>query len=78
MDATVELIGRPTREDYTSRPGALIWFFPKEPRWLEAEAPRPQSYHQGIQESDRRGDQESRAVASEGRASRRASLGLGS
>jgi hypothetical protein len=29
MDATVELIGTPTREDYTSRPGALIWFFRK-------------------------------------------------
>ncbi len=29
MDATVELTGRPTREDYSSRPGALIWFFRK-------------------------------------------------
>jgi chromosome segregation ATPase len=29
MDATAELTGRPTREDYTSRPGALIWFFRK-------------------------------------------------
>jgi hypothetical protein len=29
MDATVELTGTPTREDYTSRPGALIWFFRK-------------------------------------------------
>jgi chromosome segregation ATPase len=27
MDATVELTGTPTREVYTSRPGALIWFF---------------------------------------------------
>ena len=27
MDATAELTGTPTREDYTSRPGALIWFF---------------------------------------------------
>jgi hypothetical protein len=29
MDATVELTRTPTREDYTSRPGALIWFFRK-------------------------------------------------
>jgi hypothetical protein len=29
MDATVELTGTPSREDYTSRPGALIWFFRK-------------------------------------------------
>src|ERR1700678_4109727 len=29
MDATVELTGTPTREDYSSRPGALIWFFRK-------------------------------------------------
>ena len=29
MDATAELTGTPTREDYTSRPGALIWFFRK-------------------------------------------------
>ena len=29
MDATAELTGTPTREDYTSRPGALIWFFQK-------------------------------------------------
>jgi septal ring factor EnvC (AmiA/AmiB activator) len=29
MDATAELTGTPTREDYSSRPGALIWFFRK-------------------------------------------------
>jgi predicted nucleic acid-binding Zn-ribbon protein len=29
MDATAELRDRPTREDYTSRPGALIWCFRK-------------------------------------------------
>ena len=29
MDATVELTGTPSREDYTSRPGALIWCFRK-------------------------------------------------
>jgi chromosome segregation ATPase len=29
MDATAELTDKPTREDYTSRPGALIWFFRK-------------------------------------------------
>ena len=29
MDATAKLTGIPTREDYTSRPGALIWFFRK-------------------------------------------------
>jgi predicted nucleic acid-binding Zn-ribbon protein len=34
MDATAELTGTPTREDYTSRPGALIWFFRKSrDRW---------------------------------------------
>ena len=34
MDATAELTGIPTREDYTSRPGALIWFFRKSrDRW---------------------------------------------
>src|ERR1700722_6368977 len=34
MDATAEVIGKPTREDYTSRPGALIWFFRKSrDRW---------------------------------------------
>jgi predicted nucleic acid-binding Zn-ribbon protein len=34
MDATAELIVTPTREDYTSRPGALIWFFRKSrDRW---------------------------------------------
>jgi chromosome segregation ATPase len=29
MDASAELTATPTREDYTSRPGALIWFFRK-------------------------------------------------
>jgi chromosome segregation ATPase len=29
MDATAELTRTLTREDYTSRPGALIWFFRK-------------------------------------------------
>jgi uncharacterized coiled-coil DUF342 family protein len=29
MDATAELTRTPIREDYTSRPGALIWFFRK-------------------------------------------------
>ena len=34
MDATAELTGKPTRDDYTSRPGALIWFFRKSrDRW---------------------------------------------
>jgi len=34
MDATVELIGTETREAYTSRPGALVWFFRKSrDRW---------------------------------------------
>ena len=34
MDATTELTGTPTHEDYTSRPGALIWFFRKSRnRW---------------------------------------------
>ena len=34
MDATAEMIGTPTREEYTSRPGALIWFFRKSrDRW---------------------------------------------
>src|SRR3954452_24296604 len=29
MDDTAETIPTPTREDYKSRPGALIWFFHK-------------------------------------------------
>jgi chromosome segregation ATPase len=29
MDNTAEAIPAPTREDYRSRPGALIWFFRK-------------------------------------------------
>jgi hypothetical protein len=29
MDASMELTGTPSREDYSSRPGALIWFFRK-------------------------------------------------
>jgi chromosome segregation ATPase len=29
MDATTELTVTPTRTDYSSRPGALIWFFRK-------------------------------------------------
>lgn len=29
MDATPQTISAPTREEYTSRPGALIWFFRK-------------------------------------------------
>lgn len=29
MDATAKLTGTRSREDYTSRPGALIWFFRK-------------------------------------------------
>jgi uncharacterized coiled-coil DUF342 family protein len=29
MDATAELTRTPVREDYSSRPGALIWFFRK-------------------------------------------------
>jgi len=29
MDATAELTGTQAREEYTSRPGALIWFFRK-------------------------------------------------
>jgi chromosome segregation ATPase len=34
MDATAELTGKPTSSDYTSRPGALIWFFRKSrDRW---------------------------------------------
>ena len=34
MDATAELTGKPTNNDYTSRPGALIWFFHKSrDRW---------------------------------------------
>jgi DNA repair exonuclease SbcCD ATPase subunit len=34
MDATAEDIPASTREDYTSRPGALIWFFRKSrDRW---------------------------------------------
>jgi hypothetical protein len=34
MDATAELTGKPTSDDYTSRPGALIWFFRKSrDRW---------------------------------------------
>ena len=34
MDATAELTGTPTCEDYKSRPGALIWFFRKSrDRW---------------------------------------------
>jgi hypothetical protein len=34
MDATAKLTGKPTGEDYTSRPGALIWFFRKSrDRW---------------------------------------------
>src|SRR5436190_1438144 len=31
MDATAETIPASTREDYKSRPGALIWFFRKSP-----------------------------------------------
>ena len=73
MDATAELTGTPTREDYTSRPGALIWFFRKSRDRLEEEVPGPQGHRQGVQESDRRRDQEPRAVATEGRASQRAS-----
>jgi predicted nucleic acid-binding Zn-ribbon protein len=34
MDATVELTGTRIHQDYTSRPGALIWFFRKSrDRW---------------------------------------------
>jgi septal ring factor EnvC (AmiA/AmiB activator) len=34
MDATTELTGKPASNDYTSRPGALIWFFHKSrDRW---------------------------------------------
>jgi chromosome segregation ATPase len=34
MDATAELTGKPASNDYTSRPGALIWFFHKSrDRW---------------------------------------------
>ena len=34
MDATTETIPASTREDYKSRPGALIWFFRKSrDRW---------------------------------------------
>ena len=34
MDATAELTRTHAREDYTSRPGALIWFFRKSrDRW---------------------------------------------
>jgi predicted nucleic acid-binding Zn-ribbon protein len=34
MDATAELTETLAREDYTSRPGALIWFFRKSrDRW---------------------------------------------
>ena len=29
MDATAEQIGAPTHDEYTSRPGALIWCFRK-------------------------------------------------
>jgi septal ring factor EnvC (AmiA/AmiB activator) len=29
MDASMELTGTPSRENYSSRPGALIWFFRK-------------------------------------------------
>jgi len=34
MDATGELTAEPTSNDYTSRPGALVWFFRKSrDRW---------------------------------------------
>jgi septal ring factor EnvC (AmiA/AmiB activator) len=34
MDATADLTGKPASNDYTSRPGALIWFFHKSrDRW---------------------------------------------
>jgi uncharacterized coiled-coil DUF342 family protein len=34
MDATAESAGTQTREEYSSRPGALIWFFRKSrDRW---------------------------------------------
>jgi peptidoglycan hydrolase CwlO-like protein len=34
MDATAEVDAAPIREDYKSRPGALIWFFRKSrDRW---------------------------------------------
>jgi chromosome segregation ATPase len=34
MDATAETIPASTREDYKSRPGALVWFFRKSrDRW---------------------------------------------
>ncbi len=34
MDATAELTGKPASNDYTIRPGALIWFFHKSrDRW---------------------------------------------
>jgi predicted nucleic acid-binding Zn-ribbon protein len=34
MDATAELNGKQTAAEYTSRPGALIWFFHKSrDRW---------------------------------------------
>jgi uncharacterized small protein (DUF1192 family) len=34
MDATAELTAEPTGSDYTSRPGALVWFFHKSrDRW---------------------------------------------
>ena len=36
MDATAELTGKPASNDYTSRPGALIWFFHKSrDRWKQ-------------------------------------------
>lgn len=34
MDATVELTGKSNNDEYSSRPGALIWFFHKSrDRW---------------------------------------------
>ena len=51
MDATAELTETPARENYTSRPGALIWFFGKSrEQWrLKAEqASQPANLGLGI------------------------------
>ena len=58
MDATAETIPAATREDYKSRPGALIWFFRKSRDRWKSKYQDPQGHRQRLQEPDRRCDQE--------------------
>ena len=61
MDATTETLPDAAREDYKSRPGALIWFFRKSRDRWKAKYSGAQGLRQGPQEPARRRHQEPRA-----------------